>query len=264
MQFLYSCHTDPGVRKKVNQDAYIVRTARNNGSVQLLAAVCDGVGGLSCGERASGEVISAFSDWFAYELPQIASDWETRDAVILQRWKQMTESLNRKLAVYGRRKKIRLATTATVVLFAWGNYYVCHVGDCRFYVIGHRLEQLTSDHSLIEQEINAGRLTREDAEKDYRKNVILRCIGAMKHVTPDLLIGKIQENAVYLLCSDGFRHKITEEELKHTFSSQHLNTPEQIKQSQIALTELAKQRGEKDNITVVIIKINNEGMQEII
>lgn len=261
VEFFYSCHTDAGIRKKVNQDSCVVKTSRDESGNRLLAAVCDGVGGLSCGERASGEVIAAFAEWFDYELPQISRADAARDAILLQRWKQLVDRLNQKLFCYGKQRQIRLATTATIVLFAWGNYYVCHVGDCRLYAVGDKVEQITKDHSLVEREIDAGRLTREEAGSDHRQNVILRCIGAMPSVMPDQMIGKIQKGRVYVLCSDGFRHKIREDEIREAFFVEKPVTPAQIKQNQIALTELAKRRGETDNITVVTIRIAEENGQ---
>lgn len=262
MQYIYSCHTDIGNRRKINQDAYVVKAARIEGETFLLAAVCDGVGGFSRGEIASGEVIKTFAEWFDYELPQIMSAEEDCDTVILHRFSQLVDTVNTKLKNYGRRQNIRLATTATVVLFAWDKYYICHVGDCRLYAIRNSIRQLTKDHSLVAEEVEAGRLTPEQAECDRRRNIILRCIGGTKEVSPDLAIGRVEEQTTYLLCSDGFRHKIREEELRDCFWAEQHSEPDVMKKQQIYLTELAKSRGEGDNITVIAVRTLGGGTQE--
>ncbi len=262
MEYLYSCHTDTGTGKCVNQDAYVVRAAKINGGVFLLAAVCDGVGGFSYGERASGEVIHGFSDWFDYELPQIASAEEDFGTAVLERWRQLVQTVDRKLLSRGRTYHTRMGTTATTVLFADKKYYFCHVGDCRLYRIRTRADQLTKDHSLVGREVAAGRMTPEEAEQDSRRNVILQCIGAGAEPRPDFGMGEIEADPTYLLCSDGFRHKITADEIGACFLPELLLGPDQMKERQRHLTELAKVRGERDNITVIAIKAVGETLGE--
>lgn len=114
--------------------------------------------------------------------------------------------------------------------------------------------QLTRDHSLVGQEVEAGRLTPEEAEQDCRRNVILQCIGTGREPKPDFLIGRTEVDTTYLLCSDGFRHKLTPEELETYFFPEQLDDPVQMKERQRILTDLVKERGERDNITVITVK----------
>lgn len=92
-------------------------------------------------------------------------------------------------------------------------YYIIHVGDSRVYLINDKVNLLTHDQTFVAREIAAGRMTKEQAKTDSRRSVLLQCVGASPVVEPEFLSGTIQKNAVYMLCSDGFRHQITEEEM---------------------------------------------------
>lgn len=253
MQCYYSCHTDVGIKKQVNQDAAVVKTLKKQGENYLLAVICDGVGGMQSGEVASATAVREFAKWFDYELPMLLEDEEPLESVLFQRWNAWMNNINRTLVEYGAQQNEKLGTTLSCILLAGNRYYIGHVGDSRIYQITSICEQLTEDQSLVAREIKAGRLTPEQAECDPRRNVILQCIGSMKCVAPDFKKGYVYEDASFLLCTDGFRHQITEEEMKDALGPQI--QPEQIKAGLVKLTECAKQRGEKDNITSILIKV---------
>ena len=99
-----------------------------------------------------------------------------------------------------------------------------------------------------------GRMTMEQALQDERRNVLLQCVGASDEVYPDLFFGDVEENAVYMLCSDGFRHEITQEEIYRGLQPSALLNESAMKQNAAALIELNKDRGERDNISVVLIR----------
>lgn len=115
------------------------------------------------------------------------------------------------------------------------------------------MEQLTQDQTLVAREIAAGRLTPEQAETDSRRSILLQCVGASPVVEPDFIRGYITQNASYLLCSDGFRHKISEDEIMAKLSP--LAAPDEDKMKRaVFLTDLVKYRKETDNITVLLVK----------
>jgi len=115
-----------------------------------------------------------------------------------------------------------------------------------------KIAQLTEDHTFIAREIRRGNMTAEQAATDSRRNVLLQCIGVNRFFEPQYMNGMIEKEDSVLLCSDGFRHMVTEEEI---FEKLHSAVNEQeMKKGLIHLVELNKQRQETDNITAVLVK----------
>ena len=98
-------------------------------------------------------------------------------------------------------------------------------------------------------------MTAEEAKVDPRRSVLLQCVGASATVTPDFLKGRIQKDSVYFVCSDGFRHQISEEEIMEKLGPDKTSSEEELKYGCVYLTELVKNRKETDNITVAAVKI---------
>ena len=99
-----------------------------------------------------------------------------------------------------------------------------------------------------------GRMTPEQAMNDSRKNILLQCIGASKTIVPDIERGTLEEGDVFLLCSDGFRHEISEQEIFGVMAPSLLTSEKVMKKSLVDLVNLSKTRNEKDNITALLIK----------
>ena len=139
------------------------------------------------------------------------------------------------------------------MLLAENKFFVCHVGDTRLYKISEAgMIQLTNDHTVIAREIAEGRLSPKDARTDPRRNVLLQCIGATKDVTPDIFCGEVKSGDILLLCSDGFRHEISEKEvLKALKGCDNLKFNDRLR----ALIDLNLKRREQDNISVALIKV---------
>lgn len=251
MQFSFTADTDIGITKKTNQDSLIVKHAKCNGQEVLMAIVCDGMGGLSKGELASATVVRAFSKWFDEELPYELEHLNLE--VIGGKWEFILKDLNVKIMEYGRSCNITMGTTFSGILFVGEQYLIAHVGDTRIYHIGNNLEQLTTDQTFIQREISKGTMTLEQAKKDKRRNMLLQCIGASDSVEPDVFIGK-KEKGVYMLCSDGFRHELSQDELLNSFNVMNLSDKNRMNTEARKLIELVKQRNEKDNISVVLVK----------
>lgn len=250
MEYIFSYHTDIGTKKTTNQDALLMKRAETEYGPVVFAVICDGMGGLSKGEVASSTLIKRMERWFEEEFPSLL---ENMDADILKTmWESMIQEENKKLLEYGRRLQLRLGTTLTAFLIVGSNYYVTHVGDCRLYECSDGLYQLTTDQTVVAREIALGRMTEAEAKLDARRNVLLQCIGASEEVVPDFMVGTVKQGAVYILCTDGFRHEITSEEIWNCFHPGHYEKDKQ-KKYQIELTEANKQRGETDNISVLTI-----------
>ena len=186
------------------------------------------MGGLAKGELASATVISAFENWFVKELPiTIQNGYEP--AIIKNRWKSIIIEKNEAIAAYGRSINVHLGTTLTAMLIVNDRYIAVNVGDTRAYELSNELKQITKDQTVVAREIERGNLTPEEAEQDSRRNVLLQCIGASRIVVPDYFEGKVKEGNAYLLCSDGFRHEISEEEISAELYPALLNSEEEIK-----------------------------------
>ena len=120
-------------------------------------------------------------------------------------------------------------------------------------------EQFPPGKSLVQQQIDLGLVRPEDAERHPQRNVLLQCIGASEEVLPDFYRGTVFPGSLFLLCSDGFRHEISEQELYMQLQPSILTTEEMMKERLVYLTELVKSRMEMDNISAVVMKTVQEG-----
>lgn len=258
LQYMAIADTDAGISGRVNQDSVLMKHAKCGMGEVLLAVICDGMGGLAKGELASATVVREFARWFEEELPFELENPDFR--VIASKWDLMLRDLNVKILKYSQTIGGSIGTTFTGLLLAAGRYLIGHVGDTRVYQIGTSIRQLTEDQTFVAREIRRGTLTLEQAKTDKRRNMLLQCVGASEKVEPDILQGRC-ERGVYLLCSDGFRHEITEAEMYEALNPAKLDNKEAMRENARRLIEENKRRQEKDNISVVLIKAY-EGEQE--
>ncbi len=252
MRFTATVDTDLGISKTTNQDSALIKHAATERGEVLLAVICDGMGGLSKGELASATVIRAFAEWFDKELP---NELENIDLQIVgAEWSLLLKELNAKIIEYSRANGLEgVGTTFSGILFVDNQYVIAHVGDTRVYHLGAALTQLTTDQTFIAREISRGTLTPEQAKTDKRRNLLLQCIGASKTVEPQVICGTVEKGA-YMLCSDGFRHEITEGEIYESLNPINLMNKDAMHNNVKYLIDLVKRRQERDNISVILIK----------
>ena len=253
MKFLTTADTDIGISKDTNQDSVLVKHASFSDGEVVMAIICDGMGGLSKGELASSTVIREFAKWFDNELPNELNNINME--VIGGKWSHMLKSLNSKILDYGKKNVTNLGTTFSGILLINDKYVIAHVGDSRVYQLTNKLTQLTQDQTFIAREIAKGTLTPEQAKTDKRRNMLLQCVGASKTVEPQVICGKA-ENGAYMLCSDGFRHEISEKEIYGFFNPKNLINKDVMHKNSLDLIDKVKSRGEQDNISVILIKAN--------
>lgn len=253
MHYTVTADTDIGISKETNQDSVLFKLGKFSGGEVLMAIVCDGMGGLAKGELASATVIRAFAKWFDEELPYELEHLDLN--VVGGKWSLMLKDLNVKLIEYSQKNRITMGTTFTGVLFVGDEYVVTHVGDTRLYHISNGLKQITNDQTFIAREIKKGTMTIEQAKTDKRRNMLLQCVGASDELEPEVFVKK-QEKGAYIICSDGFRHEITEKEIIESLSPINLINKESMHANVKYLIELVKQRNEKDNISVVLFKVD--------
>lgn len=252
MHFTVTADTDIGTTKDTNQDSLCVKIADTPVGEVLMAIICDGMGGLSKGELASATVIREFSEWFNNELSQELNS--VNMDVIGGKWELMLKDLNLRILEYGKSVQTNLGTTFTGMLFIKNEYIIVHVGDTRAYFISSNLKQLTEDQTVVAREITRGTMTLEEAKTDSRRNMLLQCVGASKAVEPQIIKGNIEKGA-YMLCCDGFRHEITKDEILKSLNPKNLQNKEAMHTNSLYLINLVKSRNERDNISVVLIKV---------
>lgn len=252
MKYIAVADTDIGIQKKTNQDSLIIKHANSPCGEIVMAIICDGMGGLSKGELASATVIRAFSEWFDNDLPGFLENFNAKK--VEEKWNQMLKKINSEILSYSEKCGVSIGTTFSGILLVDDVYIFSHIGDSRiYYLMGSEIFQLTDDHTFVAREIANGNMTVEEAKTDKRRNLLLQCVGASRKVEPQSEIGEVRAGA-YMLCSDGFRHEISPEEMFLELNPDCLTDKNDMKRKIRRLIDKNKERNEKDNISVILIK----------
>lgn len=253
LNFIVSARTDIGTTKTTNQDSLSIRVVNTPQGRMVFAVLCDGMGGLDKGEVASASVIRAFDHWLHNDLPVLCNA-PLEDSAIRQQWTNIVTEQNTTIKNYGARHGVRLGTTVVAMLLTQTRYYILNVGDSRAYEISDCVKQITNDQTFVAREVALGNMTAEQALLDERRNVLLQCVGASDDVYPDLFFGDTHGNAVYMLCSDGFRHEISADEILEKLNP-NVNLDENMMNTHSEeLIELNKARKERDNISALLVR----------
>lgn len=252
VDFFIAGATDAGKKRKENQDNFFVEQFASERGNVAFAVLCDGMGGLNHGEVASQFIASAFFRWTQEILLHWTEEnWDDQD--IRRQWTAIIEEQNERIRAYGKEREETLGSTATVLLLTEKRYYVLNVGDSRAYEMSDTVRQLTLDHTVLADELRRGNLTVEQARDYPMSHVLTKCVGVTPRIVPDFFFGEPKADAVYLLCSDGFRNRISEEEMYAALMPQGEQVVSWLKEANERLIRLNMQRGETDNISVVAI-----------
>ena len=242
MQLAVAARTDIGMIRAGNEDNYYADANQYRG----LFIVADGMGGHAAGEVASEMAVQIVSRELASlrELkgedaaPRVAASLRTANRAIFQRTMQEVD-------------KQGMGTTASVLLLADDRYLIGQVGDSRIYLLRDgSLRQITKDHSYVQEQVDAGFLTPEQARYHPYSNVITRCVGAGEAVEPDVYSGAVRAGDVFLVASDGLTGMVDDRRLQQLLVSRA--GPGRIVDSLIAE---ANGRGGLDNITAIIVQV---------
>jgi serine/threonine protein phosphatase PrpC len=231
----YTGVTDPGRRRRRNEDAYV--------AVPPLFAIADGMGGAQAGEVASGLAAAVLEEATGDDRGE-----ERVAALIQEANRRVFQRSNEDATTSG------MGTTMTVALVdnADGTIAFGHVGDSRAYrVRGGELEQLTDDHSLVGELVRSGRLSPEEAETHPQRSVITRALGTEPDVDVDTFTVEAEQGDVYLLCSDGLTDMISQRDILALVEE----SPD-LDEAARALVNAANAGGGEDNITVVLFQID--------
>lgn len=249
MRLEYAARTDVGMIRSGNEDNYHADVTDTRG----LFIVADGMGGHAAGEVASEMAVQIVTR----ELDTIA---DLHDASVPRRLMQTLRQANR--AIFQRTMsevdKQGMGTTLSVLVLAGRRYMIGQVGDSRVYLLRDgTLRQLTKDHSYVQEQVDAGFLTPEQARHHPYSNVITRCVGASDDIEPDMFSGEVRVGDIFLVASDGLTGMVDDRRLQTLLTSRA--APERIVD---ALISEANGRGGLDNITAVIVKVLSVGGDE--
>ena len=224
--------TDIGKLRKQNEDAAWFDEAR------AVFAVADGMGGHLAGEVASRMAIEAVQRMAREnERPGIAA---LREAVACAHETILTHAQDH-IECAG------MGTTLSVLWLGENYAYIAHVGDSRIYRLREgSLTQITQDHSLVEELVRVGLITREQARTHPRRNIITRALGTHGENEPDLLVTDVQDGDVFLLCTDGLTGMVPDDEIERTLRDCG------IEAAADRLLALALDAGGRDNVTLIL------------
>lgn len=244
MRYLTGLYWERGRTAKRNQDSLVLAQVLTARGRLLMAAICDGMGGLEQGERASGYVTECLQEWF-YESLLRAVQRRKPYWVIRRSLDRLVYHMQEQLRRYSDQEGIRLGTTMTVVVIWRKTYLLWHVGDSRVYLMnGKHREDMKPGSELA--------CLTEDHVKG--KNMLTKCVGSFGYERPDFRMGSIREGQAALLCSDGFRHFVTEQELKDVLRPGQLQEEGQVARRLREIGEACMKRGERDNMSAIYIK----------
>ncbi len=254
MRFVASAATDVGTTKSVNQDSMTLRLGSCCEKDVAMLILCDGMGGLQRGEVASAMTVNKFKEWSDKRLPLIVPKENLFDE-IKSDWDKLLNELNDELYTFGQANRENLGTTISGIIIIDNQYLIVNVGDSRTYMLDKEITQITEDQSVVAREIKMGRLTLEQAKVDPRRNVLLECIGATSNLEIEYYTGVVQTGQGFLVCSDGLRHMVSDEELFEHLNPVSMNTEEDITNALNTLIKLNMERKETDNITAAFVKV---------
>ena len=239
-----------------------MKRTHNEDSLCLLAeyslyAVADGMGGHSSGEVASRMAVETISSFFKMTTRDEEATWPFKEEKNLRydenRLVAGIKWSNRRIYEAAARdpKYKGMGTTIVTAFFTQGGAYLGHVGDSRGYRIrGGKIEQITEDHSLLNDYIKANKLTPEEIEHFPHKNVIVRALGMKELVQVDVNRLDPKPDDVYLLCSDGLTGMVSDPEIVKIVTEAN-----DVKLACKGLVDAANASGGTDNITVVLIQL---------
>lgn len=232
--------TDIGHRRQINQD-YVYLSETSVGNLPNLFIVADGMGGHNAGEFASRYAVETI-------VEEVKVSLDKNPTIILSKAINKANAYIRQQA--GGDKSLMGMGTTIVIATCIGKYLeVANVGDSRLYLINDGIEQVTIDHSLVEEMIQRGGIDRKSARNHPDKNIITRALGARNTVEADFFNLELEAGDIVLLCSDGLTNMVEDEDIRKI-----LKSGGSLKERAETLVRMANDNGGKDNISVIIIE----------
>ncbi len=247
MNYEFCIRTDPGLARENNEDSVTVDEPTR------LGILADGMGGYNAGEVASGMattfIKSELGRWLA-QAGRHANAREVRRAMEI-----CVDNANRSIfnAANSNPQYSGMGTTLVVGVFQDGRLMLGHIGDSRCYRLrNNQLEQITKDHSLLQEQMDAGLITPEQAATSTNKNLVTRALGVEDAVLLEVNEHKVDPGDLYLMCSDGLSDMLDDEAI-----AQILTGDASLEQKSVQLVDAANANGGRDNISVLLALANS-------
>ena len=247
----FASATDPGMVRSHNEDS--IGTDAQLG----LAVLADGMGGYNAGEVASGIAVAMLTTEMRQQLENNephkpnGSSGEPLAVTLIH-----DTSAKANAAIYQTAKSqpqySGMGTTLVVALFYDNRMSVGHIGDSRLYRLREgKFEQVTRDHSLLQEQIDSGMITKEQARYSQNKNLVTRAVGIDPEVETEVHTYDVMPGDIYLLCSDGLSDMVVDDDIQATLETLQANLPLAAKQ----LVQLANDNGGRDNVSVILVRV---------
>lgn len=248
------CMTHPGMVRAHNEDSVICEASCG------LAVLADGMGGYNAGEVASGiaasVVASEIKHYLEDALPEEIDEASGEEnAVMLLR--QNVQKANSSIfhASQSQPQYAGMGTTIVSGLFYDNRVAVAHIGDSRMYRLrGEVFEGITRDHSLLQEQIDSGMISKADARMSQNKNLVTRAVGIDAIVDVELHVHEVKRGDIYVFCSDGLNDMVEDGDIADAVKALQSNLPLMATQ----LIQAANDNGGRDNVSVIIVKINGD------
>lgn len=246
---LMVARTDPGLVRSHNEDAVFADAELG------LAILADGMGGYSAGEVASGMATMLLSSAFARLSPTLSQQSFDGPAACRQWLNDEIHAANAAI-LHAAQSEVAYTGMGTTLVMAWfvdNRMYVAHVGDSRAYRLrGRRFEQLTRDHSLLQEQLDSGMISAEEARHSASRNLVTRALGVESDVDVEIHAHDVRTGDLLLLCSDGLNDMLEDDEIAATLV-QLADDPVQAAER---LIEQANLLGGRDNISVILVRVD--------
>lgn len=247
MSFYSSGLSHIGQKRLTNQDAIYLNRQKS------VFIVADGMGGHQGGDVASAIAIKCIPEYLSKHMGQNPQD---PAAILTESIKKANEEIIKKGGENPHLKD--MGTTVVCFFFKGRSLYVGNVGDSRAYLIKEgELFQLSKDHSMVQEKINMGLYTREQAAQDPQKNILIRSVGLEKDISVDIFQYEVEKNDLFLLCSDGLHGQVSDSDLIK-LTNREISDPSKanrkcLEKTVAQMVALANDNGGSDNISTILV-----------
>jgi protein phosphatase len=247
MNYEFCMRTDPGLARENNEDSVTVDEPTR------LGILADGMGGYNAGEVASGMATTFIKSELGRWLSQAGRHANARE--VRRAMEICVDNANRSIfnAANSNPQYSGMGTTLVVGVFQDGRLMLGHIGDSRCYRLrGGQFEQITKDHSLLQEQMDAGLITPEQAATSTNKNLVTRALGVEDAVLLEVNEHKVEPGDIYLMCSDGLSDMLDDDTL-----AQMLSGEGSLDQKTVQLIDAANANGGRDNISVLLVQASS-------
>ncbi|MDD5603071.1 MAG: Stp1/IreP family PP2C-type Ser/Thr phosphatase [Eubacteriales bacterium] len=239
----YAAASDTGKVRGVNEDYF--KVIEGNPLFPLAFIIADGMGGHNAGEIASMTAVESAYSYLSGSFKELTDVSDIRDRILMVFRKANTEVFNNSLV---NNETAGMGTTLLMAVIKDNEVFIGNIGDSRAYVMRNgELKRLTVDHSYVEELVRKGSLTREEAERHPRRNVLTRAVGCDSEVEADIIKEPAGDRDVFLLCTDGLTNMVPETLICRLLVESPI--PEEACKK---LIMYANENGGADNITVIV------------